>query len=68
MSKNGAENVSVAKMRWRKWGSRPAVGEDSFVIFPWKWKMMAKLLYKMAFKNVSLKGMNNFHLLSSHNG
>lgn len=76
MRKNGAKNVSTAKKKMlaqlrcgrESESARPALEEDSLVIFPWKWKIMVELFYKTEFENVNLKGVNNSYLLSSLNG
>lgn len=48
---------------------QPALRKDSFIIiFLVKDHGKAILFYNMALKNVNVKEMNNFHLLSSCNG
>ena len=42
---------------------QPALWKDSFIVILWQ----ALLFDQTALNNVNLKGMNNFHLLSSHN-
>lgn len=68
MSKKGAKNVSAARCGGESEGPQPARWEGSLVMFPWKWTSVAKLSYGAEFKNVSLKEMDNFQMLSSRNG
>lgn len=68
MSKNGAKDVSAARCGGESEGPQPALWEGSRVMFPWKWTSVAKLSYETKFKNVTLKGMDNFPMLSSRNG
>lgn len=49
-------------------GPQLALWEGSLVMFPWKCTIMAKLFYETEFKNMHLRGMDNFQMLSSRNG